>query len=79
MRLNIYSMRKHDGYIIYEESWESMLEEMHGHIYIFTEEYLKEKFKDNTLVAMNMDNTFYPPLTIEVDSYHMIINVELLK
>ena len=77
MRLNIYPVREHEGLIVYEESWESMLKEMKGHIYIFSEEYLKEKFKDNKLVSANMDNTFYPPLIVDVNNSGNIINIKL--
>lgn len=78
MRLNIYPVRIHNGLVVYEESWESMLKEMRGHIYIFPEDYLREKFKDNKFVLMNMDNTFYPPLTLEIESgWGDIIKIEL--
>ena len=78
MKLNIYPIKIREEYVIYCENWETILEEMNGHIYLFAEEYLKWKFEDNKLVSMNMDNTFYPPLSIDADSFGNIINEELL-
>ena len=78
MRINIYPQRKKDRYVIYGESWEEVIKEMNGRIYVFVKDYLKEKFKDNKLASMNMDNTFYPPLSVDVDSSNKVINEELL-